>query len=212
MSSFALLAKRVRADAARAAAGDDEDTPAVEDLMREHGVLRRVLLIYEEILRRLGAGESFPPSALKGALEIVARFIEGYHEPMEEEHLFPRFREPEDVAMVKVLIRQHRAGKRLTERLVGLLPARSSVARFQLAAGMRAAIRMYRPHASQEDTVLFPRFRRLVTASEYAAIGEEFEKSERATFGPRGFEGIVDEVADLECRVGLGDLASVTAR
>ena len=31
----------------------DEDVSAVEDLMREHGVLRRILLVYEECLRRI---------------------------------------------------------------------------------------------------------------------------------------------------------------
>ena len=34
---------------------DDEDVSAIEDLMREHGVLRRILLIYEECVRRLRA-------------------------------------------------------------------------------------------------------------------------------------------------------------
>jgi hypothetical protein len=32
-----------------------------EDLMREHGVLKRVLLIYGEVLRRINAKQDFPP-------------------------------------------------------------------------------------------------------------------------------------------------------
>jgi hypothetical protein len=38
------------------------DVGATEDLMREHGVLNRILLIYEEGLRRLRAKEDVPPS------------------------------------------------------------------------------------------------------------------------------------------------------
>ncbi|EUA34173.1 hypothetical protein I552_4956 [Mycobacterium xenopi 3993] len=35
-----------------------------EDLMREHGVLKRVLLIYREAIRRLEAGEPIPAQPL----------------------------------------------------------------------------------------------------------------------------------------------------
>ena len=37
-----------------------EEVSAVEDLMREHGVLRRILLIYEECVRRLAAPADEP--------------------------------------------------------------------------------------------------------------------------------------------------------
>jgi hypothetical protein len=56
-----------------------------EDLMREHGVLKRVLLIYGEALRRLDAKQDFPPYALADAAGIIRSFIEDYHEKLEEE-------------------------------------------------------------------------------------------------------------------------------
>jgi len=39
----------------------EEEVGAAEDLMREHGVLNRILLIYEDGLRRLRAKEDVPP-------------------------------------------------------------------------------------------------------------------------------------------------------
>jgi len=39
----------------------EEEVGAAEDLMREHGVLNRVLLIYEEGLRRLRGSYEVPP-------------------------------------------------------------------------------------------------------------------------------------------------------
>jgi len=42
-----------------------------EDLMREHGVLKRVLLIYGEALRRLDAKQDFPPDALVDAAGVM---------------------------------------------------------------------------------------------------------------------------------------------
>ena len=64
--------------------GDEEVSPA-EDLMREHGVLKRVLLIYKESIRRINARQDFPPDALKISANLIRRFIEDYHEILEED-------------------------------------------------------------------------------------------------------------------------------
>ena len=68
-----------------------EVTPP-EDLMREHGVLDRLLLVYEAGLRKFAANEDFDPAIIANAAEIVRDFIENYHEKSEEEAVFPRFR------------------------------------------------------------------------------------------------------------------------
>src|SRR5579885_2353620 len=64
---------------------------ATEDLMREHGVLNRVLLIYEEGLRRLGAKEDVPPEVFHRPATLVRKFVEDYHEKLEENFIFPEF-------------------------------------------------------------------------------------------------------------------------
>ena len=68
----------------------EEGVTATEDLMREHGVLERVLLIYEEGIRRLDAREELLPEPLSDAAWIVRRFVEDYHEKQEESDVFPR--------------------------------------------------------------------------------------------------------------------------
>src|SRR5512141_3251621 len=67
---------------------EEEVTPA-EDLMREHGLLKRILLIYAEAVSRLDAGSDFHPEAISESAGIIRSFIEDYHERLEEEHLFP---------------------------------------------------------------------------------------------------------------------------
>jgi hemerythrin-like domain-containing protein len=69
---------------------------------------------------------------------------------------------------------------------------------------------MYRPHAAREDTELFPGLRALVSANEFDAIAEQFEKDERERFGEDGFEKMVDRVARLERMVGINDLNQYT--
>jgi hemerythrin-like domain-containing protein len=192
----------------------EEEVSPVEDLMREHGVLRRVLLVYEDVARRAEHQEAFPLEVLTSAAGIVRRFVEDYHEKLEEDFVFPRFEKANKmVDLVTVLRQQHQAGRRVTDAIQGLsTPAavQSAEGRPKLVAALRAFIRMYRPHSAREDTVLFPELRALVGAKEYEALGDAFEAKEHALFGPRGFEGVVGEVAQVEKTLGIHDLASFT--
>lgn len=191
----------------------EEDVSTNEDLMREHGILKRVLIAYDEIIRRIHAGQDFPPQAVTDGANIIRKFIEDYHEKLEEEHLFPRFRKAGKlVDLVTVLLAQHQAGRRVTERILATASGslKSTDDRTRLAHDLEAFNRMYSPHEAREDTVLFPALHKIVSPHEYDALGEQFEKIERQTFGGDGFDIYVDKVADLEKRLGIYDLAKFT--
>jgi hemerythrin-like domain-containing protein len=193
----------------------EEEVTPTEDLMREHGVLKRVLLVYEEARRRIGANEDFPPDVVTGGARIIRSFIEEYHEQLEEKHLFPRFRSHHTlVDLVDVLEEQHKAGRRVTERILILTGGGLKAAgdKKSLAAALESFSRMYAPHEAREDTVLFPALRRLVSTHEYGALGEAFEDEEHRKFGKDGFEGMVERVAGLEKTLGIYDLKQFTPR
>src|SRR5438270_8547621 len=110
----ALIASTARA---KPAPKDADDVPPTEDLMREHGVLRRVLLVYGEAARRLDARQPVDADVITAAATIVREFIEDYHEKDEEEFVFPRLQKAGKLQdVVAVLIAQHQAGRRLTEQ------------------------------------------------------------------------------------------------
>ncbi len=74
-------------------AGEAEgDVGPLEDLMREHGVMRRVLLVYEEGLRRIAAHQDFPGNPFLTGAQLIRKFIEDYHEKNEEKFIFPKLR------------------------------------------------------------------------------------------------------------------------
>jgi hemerythrin-like domain-containing protein len=185
-----------------------------EDLMRDHGVLHRLLLVYDEAVRRLDAQGTVPVDVLAGAARIVRRFVEDHHQRLEEKHVFPRFeRAGRWVELVATLRQQHEAGRRLTDDvLLRATPAhmRGPGNRRRLADSLRHYVRMYRPHASREDTVLFPALRRLVGENEYAELGRALEERERTVLGEHGFDRTVDEVAGLERALGIHALARFT--
>jgi hemerythrin-like domain-containing protein len=196
-------------------AGEEEIAPP-EDLMREHGVLNRVLLIYDETMRRLDAKEDVPPMAVRDAAAIIRTFVEDYHEKLEEDYLFPRFEKAHRLAdLTSVLRAQHQAGRRLTDQvtqLASLQTLKDPGKATTLTDTLRQFNRMYRPHEAREDTVLFPALRDVVSTQEFGALGEEFEKKEHQLFGEEGFEKIVDRVATIEKSLGIYDLAQFTPR
>ena len=186
----------------KAAKGKEPEVSPVEDLMREHGLLNRVLLVYEECARRIEAKEP-PPAALAAGAKIIRDFIEAYHEKLEEDHLFPRFEKAGKLAELTATLRkQHAAGRAITARLLQPGPDAPQL--------IRSFVRMYRPHEAREDTILFPAFRELVGEKEYDRLGDQFEDREHQLFGEKGFEGKVDEVAQLESDLGVHDLAQFT--
>jgi hemerythrin-like domain-containing protein len=190
------------------------DVPPTEDLMREHGILRRVLLVYEEAARRLSAGDASVLDALAGGANVVHRFVEGYHEKLEEDFVFPQLEKAGKLVELTTVLRvQHGAGRKLTDAILagaraGKAPGADS--RRALVADIGQFVRMYAPHAAWEDTELFPVYRGLFTARELGKLGDRFEEQENKLLGGGGFEGSLKDVGDLEKSLGIHDLASFT--
>jgi hemerythrin-like domain-containing protein len=193
---------------------EEEEVSTNEDLMREHGVLKRVLLAYDEIIRRIRANEEFPAQSVSDCAMIIRKFIEDYHEKLEEDHLFPRFRKAGKlVDLVDVLLIQHQAGRRVTDRVVAAVQSlKTKDERNKLADDLHAFVRMYAPHEAREDTVLFPALHEIVSPHEYDALGEQFDKIEQQTFGGDGFDIYRDKVAAIEKQLGIYELAQFTPR
>jgi len=184
--------------------------PPTEELMREHGILRRIMLIYDELARRLKEGEEFPLQVLTEANDLIRRFVQDYHESNEQFHVFNWFGKAEKmVELVAVLYQQHLAGRRLLDKIkvlstednLKIPPERLKVAEF-----LTTFNQLYRRHAAWEDTLIFPAFRSVITPQDFTAAGEAFEKEEKKLFGPNGYEKIVGQVADLEKALAIHDL------
>jgi hemerythrin-like domain-containing protein len=194
----------------------DEEVSAPEDLMREHGVLNRILLIYEEGLRRLRAKEDVTPDAFHKPAQLVRKFVEDYHEKLEENFIFPEFEKRHKlVDLVKLLREQHRAGRLVTDIILRNSDPerfRRDDARRDLMSACQAFIRMYRPHEAREDTVLFPALHGILPAKQMKDLGDQFEKEEDRLFGDEGFEKTVDQVAAIEKQLGIYDLAQFTPK
>ena len=197
------------AENAKKDAGKEPVVTPAEDLMQEHGLVERVLLVYEEVARRIEAHAEVDPATLGGATSLVERFIQDYHEKSEEEFVFPALEAKQrEVELVRVLRLQHQRGRELTAEIARR--TKNFRASLELAALLRDFSRMYRPHAAFEDTRAFPAFRETLDDAAYRELGEKFEEREHERLGARGFEQAVAEIARLEASLGIGELAKFT--
>jgi hemerythrin-like domain-containing protein len=199
------------------AAGENgaEDVGAVEDLMREHGVIRRVLVVYREAASRLRTkAGAVPPDALQKAAKLMRTFGEDYHEKqLEEANIFPALVKGNGslTGTVNTLITQHKRGREITEYVLTMTTnAVGAQSAEPLARTLEAFARMYEEHAALEDTIVFPAWKKVLTPKELDEMGDRFEDIERKTFGKDGFEDAVEQVGAIEKSLGI-DLAGLTA-
>ena len=193
--------------------GKGEDVSATEDLMREHGVIRRVLVVYREASARLrSTPASVPPEALQKAAKLIRTFAEDYHEKqLEEAHIFPVLAKAGGplAGTVDTLTAQHQRGREITEYVLAVtVRTLGATAAEPLARTLEAFARMYEEHAAIEDTVIFPAWKKALSPKDLDAMGDQFEDIEHKTFGKDGFDDAVEQVAAIEKILGV-DLASV---
>ncbi|HZZ32325.1 MAG TPA: hemerythrin domain-containing protein [Phenylobacterium sp.] len=194
-----------------------EDVSATEDLMREHGVLRRILVVYREVgpvLRTAPA--SLDAAALGQAAGLFKTFGEDYHEKkLEEQHIFPAVQKTggEAGGLVATLLAQHDRGREITAYVTARCASgKVAIADAEpLARALGDFARMYEAHTAYEDTIVFQAWRKSLSKAQLKEAGDQFEDIERAQFKGDGFDMAVDQITQIEQRLGLHDLGRFTA-
>lgn len=199
---------------------DDEDkggdVTATEDLMREHGVLRRALLVYAAAATRLRANpSSVPPEALQKTANLFRAFGEEYHEKkLEEQFIFPAVKKAggDAAAYADILVVQHDRGREITDYVLAVTQgAKLGAANApQLAKVLDSFVLMYQHHAAREDTIVFPAWKQTMTDEQLDDMNDKFEEIEKQQFGEDGFENAVKQIADIEAALGLSDISQFT--
>ncbi len=187
-----------------------EVTPA-EDLMFEHGVIERLLLIYDEAVRRIEDDQQAPAQSILGAVGLMRDFSEKYHEKLEEQYVFPRLEQArEHVELTRILRRQHIVGREISARVLAMSEADMMADPTRVAKSLRSFSHMYLPHIASENSVAFRAFHDLVPPEQYMELGEQFEDREDLALGEDGFHKIVTQVSDIEKELGIYDLDKYT--
>jgi hemerythrin-like domain-containing protein len=193
------------------------EVTATEDLMREHGVLRRALLVYSATAIKLRANPSaIAPDSLQKTAKLFRAFGEEYHEKkLEEAYIFPAVKKVggEAASYPDILVAQHNRGREITDYIISVtqgakLGTSNSDA---LANALEAFVLMYRNHAAREDTIIFPAWKETMTGKQLDEMSEKFEDIEHEQFGEDGFDDAVKQISAIESSLGLADISQFTA-
>ncbi|HKY42748.1 MAG TPA: hemerythrin domain-containing protein [Pyrinomonadaceae bacterium] len=228
LASAGVLLNACRTNSSGGATNDDKTEPApgevapvevtaAEDLMREHGILRRALLVYREAATRLrNDASSIPPETLEKAANLFRVFGEDYHEKkIEEVFVFPIVKKSPGApaTYVDILLAQHDRGREITDYVLTLTREdRIPSNRVEpLARALESFVRMYEHHAAIEDTVVFPVWKAAVGEAELDALAAKFEEIESEHFGGDGFDTALKRMEEIETSLGLSNLEMFTA-
>ena len=192
------------------------EVTATEDLMREHGVLRRALLVYTAAATKLHSNpSSIPPDALQKTAKLFRAFGEEYHEKkLEEAYIFPAVTQAggEAATYPDILVTQHNRGREITDYIINVTQnAKLGGNAEDLAKALDAFVLMYRNHAAREDTIIFPAWKQTLTDKQLDEMNDKFEDIEHEQFGEDGFEDAVKQISAIESSLGLADIAQFTA-
>ena len=194
-----------------------EEVTATEDLMREHGVLRRALLVYSAAAIKLRSNpSSIAPDALEKTAKLFKAFGEDYHEKkLEEAFIFPAVKKVggQVASYPDILVAQHNRGREITDYIIGVTQgAKLGTGNSeQLARALEGFVLMYRNHAAREDTIIFPTWKQTMTGKQLDEMNDKFEEIEHEQFGEDGFEDALDQISAIESSLGLSDIAQFTA-
>jgi hemerythrin-like domain-containing protein len=193
------------------------EVTATEDLMREHGILRRALLVYSAAAMKLRTNaSSTPPDVLQKTAKLFRAFGEEYHEKkLEEAYIFPAVKKVSGEAATypDILIAQHNRGREITDYIISVTQGTKFGANNAepMAKALEAFVLMYRNHAAREDTIIFPAWKQTMTGKQLDEMNDKFEDIEHEQFGEDGFEDAVKQISAIESSLGLADISQFTA-
>jgi hemerythrin-like domain-containing protein len=197
--------------------GEEKQVSAVEDLMREHGVLRRALLVYLECVPKIRRAPAEVDASAPGrTAKLFRSFGEDYHEKkLEETYIFPAVKAAGGpaAAYVDTLTAQHDRGREITDYIANVTRS-GKIATGDadaLAHALSTFVLMYQNHTAREDTIVFPAWKTALSGKRLDELGEKFEDIEKQQFGTDGYEDAVKQIGEIEQRLGLADLAQFTA-
>lgn len=195
---------------------EEKESSPMEDLMKEHGFVERILIMYQRLIDRADMEQYLDIPVINRSAKMIRDYVNNHHERDEERYIFPKFREARYVGdLVETLKEQHDRSRKIANELVDLSAKGANISedeRKRLVYLCGSFIHMYLPHIAHENSILFPVFYDIVSAEYLEDIREKMGEGERKILGETGFRGLVGRLSELERSIGVHDLRQFTPR
>ena len=155
-------------------------TDFVDELLREHGEIRRVLRVVDQQLQQLGDAETGDLELLRDAMHFLTRYPDLFHHGCEDV-VFRRLhqRDGEAREFIRDLSREHGLLRDLGLEFLGLCEIGPDGTRVQtsrlISIGRRYLLAQHR-HMRKEEETVFPRIRSHLGAEDWAEIQSDLER------------------------------------
>lgn len=173
--------------------------PIIE-LTAEHGTIRLMLRVLENICGKIEKGESVPTEHLRQAVEFIREFADKCHHGKEEQLLFPAMREndiPEEISLIDELIEEHETGRNFARRMAEAIET-GDFSRF--AGEARGYVSLLDRHIDKENDILFPMAEKTLAAQKKEELEKGFQNVEKNVIGEsrhKELHGMADELRKI---------------
>jgi hemerythrin-like domain-containing protein len=183
---------------------------ANEDLMMEHGLLSRLLLILDDLTKKINLDITINTQLIKITLMIIRKFFQDHHEKTEEKYIFPRLINTVHNDDVLELINQHKVARCLVDSII--LDLDDNVDIRLISQKLRELIDMYKIHEARENSVIFNAFRKSISSQEYDQLEKIMDDEEEELLGENAYERVLNLVIMIEKKLNIHDLKTKTPK
>lgn len=187
---------------------------AISIIKSEHKNLDAILYSLDKLIEEIDSGKQPDFSIFHGLCTYLDRFLDRYHHPKENHHLFPKLllRAPETESLIRELGQQHIEGEILFVEMLKALSA-YEFSGAQEFPHFRDTVTSYtefeRKHAQKEGDEVLTRAREVLEPSDWDEIDAAFDANEDPLFGDKWsneFSDLLDRLINrLPAPLGLGD-------
>ena len=161
----------------------------IEQLVREHDLILRVLRALERLTDRLEGGENLSPDLFLRAADFIQNFADRYHHAKEEDILFKWMGErgvPVQGGPIGVMLYEHTLGRQYRQGLetgARKLQQGNPEGVAEIAENARGFIQLLSQHILKENNVLYPMAERVIPQSDMARMAEAFNEVRKEVRG-----------------------------
>ena len=144
-------------------------SPAMQGLVDEHTVIKRVLAMIPVIIDDLDAARDEDRALVRDTVDFIRSYADRYHHAKEEDILFKEF--DEKLEMVKVFNEDHKIGRGHVKAILCALETGDNRAMHEHFKGYRELLT---GHIKREDEVLYPWMDRNLSTSQIGRLFARF--------------------------------------
>lgn len=181
-----------------------------EYLYKNHGLLNRMILIYEELIRRLKNNIRIGNKIVYYTAYIIKNYVENYHKT-NKIYIYPLLRTNNiEIEIIDELANLHKINKQLINHILKISENDFISDKNELIFYMQQYIKISRYHTSREDTVIFPKFINLLDNETMIDYSWLFDEKQNEYLGLNGFNNYLNIIVSIEKYLNIHDLKEIT--